>query len=213
MCESATRPVINKDMPSLLQDILSAFLPQFAEGISEFDIISLLKQAPYSLFDEDALRDSLILFQTHFVLFHALYNLRNEWRQQKIGELDIGPTIIKLKPLLASDANIAKSDPLADYYLDWQNFAATTKDDVNDLLDGFWQAMAGAKPTFQFDEQSLQNAANKLNITDFHSLSLAQLKLQYHKMQHNNHPDKGGSVEQSQLISQAYTILRKYLSN
>mmetsp|Transcript_16093 Transcript_16093/g.50599 ORF Transcript_16093/g.50599 Transcript_16093/m.50599 type:complete len:92 (-) Transcript_16093:35-310(-) len=77
---------------ALLQEVLSSFQSQFVEGISEFEIITLLKQPPYSLFDEDALRDSLMLFQTHFVLFHSLYRLRNEWREQKVGELDIAAT-------------------------------------------------------------------------------------------------------------------------
>jgi hypothetical protein len=114
-------PDKHDELQFLLQEILNAFQSQFTAGISEFELITALKQPPYSLFDEDALRDPLTLFQTHFVLFHSLYHLRNEWREQKVGELDIRATQIKLDSILSFDADLQVADPLADYYLDWTN--------------------------------------------------------------------------------------------
>lgn len=200
-------------MPVFLEDILSSFIPQFNAGISEFEIISILKQAPYCLFDEDALREPLMLFQTHFVLFHALYNLRKQWRKQKVGELNIGPTIIKLEAYREFAANLTVADPLADYYLDWQNFAQATQTEVEQLIAGFWQTMAGQQGFYQDNDDDIQNALLTLNISKLEGLSLSKLKLQYHKLQHNNHPDKGGNTQKSQAISHAYAILRKYTVN
>lgn len=206
-------PDNHDELQVLLQDILLSFQSQFIDGISEFEIITLLKQPPYSLFDENALADHLTLFQTHFVLFHSLYHLRNEWRKQKIGELDIGPAQIKLHPILFFDAGLQTSDPLGDYYLDWKNLSAADEAGVNDLLNSFWQKMGGVEVNHQVSQHTLNEAILSLQIDSIEGLSLPQLKHQYRKLQHINHPDKGGSVEGSQRILQAYTTLYKYMSN
>jgi hypothetical protein len=206
-------PDKHDELQFLLQEILNTFQSQFTAGISEFELITLLKQPPYSLFDEDALRDPLTLFQTHFVLFHSLYHLRNEWREQKVGELDIRATQIKLDSILSFDAGLQASDPLADYYLDWTNLSATDQAGVNDLLNSFWQKMAGVDDSHYFSQEAVNEAILTLQITSIEYLSLAQLKQQYRKLQHAKHPDKGGSVEDSQQVLQAYTTLYKYMSN
>ena len=206
-------PNKHAELQVLLQDILSTFKAQFIEGISEFEIITLLKKPPYLLFDDDALRDPLMLFQTHFVLFHSLYHLRNDWRAQSVGELSIGATLIKLQPMLSFDAALQATDPLGDYYLDWSNFSATDEAGVEDLLNRFWQAMAGGEMQYPISQEALSEASSNLQIDSVEGLSLVQLKQQYRKLQHANHPDKGGSVEDSQRVLQAYTTLHKYLSN
>lgn len=206
-------PNKHDELQILLQDILSTFKAQFIEGISEFEIITQLKKPPYSLFDDDALRDPLMLFQTHFVLFHSLYHLRNEWRAQSIGELNIGATLIKLQPILSFDAALQALDPLSDYYLDWNNFSATDEAGVEDLLNHFWHTMAGGEMQYHISQEVLNEACVTLQIDSLEGLSLVQLKQHYRKLQHANHPDKGGCVEESQRVLQDYTTLHKYLSN
>lgn len=205
-------PDKHDELQFLLQQILNTFQSKFTAGISEFELITLLKQPPYSLFDEDALRDPLVLFQTHFVLFHSLYRLRNQWREQKVGELDIRATQIKLDSVLSLDAGLQVADPLADYYLDWTNVSATDQAAVNDLLNSFWQKIAGVNVNHYFSQEVLNDAILTLQITSIEGLSLVQLKQQYRKLQHATHPDKGGSVEGSQRVLQAYTTLYKYVS-
>jgi len=206
-------PNKHDELQVLLQDILGTFKTQFIEGISEFEIISLLKKPPYTLFDDNALRDPLMLFQTHFVLFHSLYHLRNEWRAQNVGELSIGATLIKLQPTLSFDAALQATDPLADYYLDWSNFNATDEAGVEELLNRFWQTMAGGEMQHHVSQEALNEARLCLQIDSLEGVSLIQLKQQYRKLQHLNHPDKGGTVEESQRVLQAYTTLHKYLSS
>lgn len=205
-------PDKHDELQFLLQQILNTFQSKFTAGISEFELITLLKQPPYSLFDEDALRDPLVLFQTHFVLFHSLYRLRNQWREQKVGELNIRATQIKLDFFLSLDAGLQVADPLADYYLDWTNVSATDQAAVNDLLNSFWQKIAGVNVNHYFSQEVLNDAILTLQITSIEGLSLVQLKQQYRKLQHATHPDKGGSVEGSQRVLQAYTTLYKYVS-
>ncbi|MFT5276623.1 MAG: hypothetical protein ACI97K_000210 [Glaciecola sp.] len=200
------------ELQHLLKDILSLMQVQFVEGISEFEIISMLKNPPFLVFDEDALRDSLVLFQTHFIVFHTLYNLRKEWRVKQIGELEISATLIKLNPVCLSTDYPSIADPLADYYLNWQNLTATDQAGVDELLTNFWQKMAVAKVFQKLSETDLNDAFAVLKLDSSEYLSLAMLKQQYRKLQHSCHPDKGGSVEQSQLILEAYTNLYRHLS-
>ena len=121
------------ELQTLLNDTLATFRPAFELSISEYELICALKSPPYSIFDEDALCDSLMMFQTHFVLFHCLYQLRNRWREQKIGELVIGLTTITLNPTLESSINIETEDSLANYYLDWSNLGCSNKNDIEAL--------------------------------------------------------------------------------
>jgi hypothetical protein len=200
------------ELQTLLDDTLATFRPAFELGISEYELICTLKSPPYSIFDEDALCDSLMMFQTHFVLFHCLYQLRNRWREQKIGELVIGLTTITLNPILESSINIETEDSLANYYLDWSNLGCSNKNDIEALLDSFWQKMAGAELNANMSLSELKRVCIVMEIESLADITLLELKQQYRKLQHKNHPDKGGSIIASQSVLQAYSQLHKYIS-
>jgi DnaJ-domain-containing protein 1 len=205
-----------------LHEILQSLLPLFEKGISEYEIITLLKQPPHGIFNASALHDSLVLFQTHFILFHTLYKLRSEWRTNDIGELDIVTTNIKLNPTVHKHKNtLETTDLLAQYYLDWNNLTSTDQAEVDKLLASFWVKMSGSKTTVKQNPKAIQDAINMLELNDYlkscikHDsaieLSIEQLKSQYRKLQHRYHPDKGGSSEKAQLVLQAYEVLCEYL--
>ena len=191
----------------VLKEALSDFQQTFKEGISEYELINQLKKPPYCFFDEDALADPLILFQTHFILFHALYLLRSDWRQAKLGELTISALKIQLSGIQASQKGIAPNDPLADYYLDWHNLLKTNDDDVEKLLTSFWSKMAGIESIEVYSSAQINAAVADLSFDSLDGLNKQALKQQYRKLQHEYHPDKGGTVEQAQRILRAYTIL------
>ena len=195
----------------LLTEILHSFQPAFRDGISEFELISKLKAKPFFLFDEDALREPLVLFQTHFVLFHALYILREEWRQQKVGELTISALKIKLEAFIDQDAALVQTDPLVDYYLDWQNLSKTDEAGVEDLLNQFWQKMGGMKANKEPSLEEINVALEHMQLEAIEGLQLDELKRQYRKLQHMFHPDKGGTAEQAQIILAAYTTLHSVI--
>lgn len=198
------------ELQSLLSDALSLLRPTFIEGLSEFELIRILQSPPYSLFNEEVLREPLNLFQTHFVLFHSLYHLQKKWRRQALGELEIGPIRIVLHTSVQSTANLQAEDSLAEYYLDWTNLFDTDTDDVKALLDSFWQKMAGTQGDF-LTEAELNEACKVLNIRSLDGINTLQLKQAYRKLQHQFHPDKGGSIERSQAILKAYQTLRQYI--
>jgi hypothetical protein len=200
------------ELQTLLDDTLATFRPAFELGISEYELICTLKSPPYSIFDEDALCDSLMMFQTHFVLFHCLYQLRNRWREQKIGELAIGLTTITLNPILESFTNIETEDSLANYYLDWSNLGCSNKNYIEALLDSFWQKMAGSELNANMSLSELKRVCIVMEIESLEDITLLELKQQYRKLQHKNYPDKVGSIKVSQSVLQAYSQLRKYIS-
>jgi DnaJ-class molecular chaperone len=51
-----------------------------------------------------------------------------------------------------------------------------------------------------------------MEIESLADITLLELKQQYRKLQHKNHPDKGGSIRASQSVLQAYSQLHKYIS-
>lgn len=207
----------NAQKVEVLLDILSTKKAEFEEGMTEYALISQLKSPPYQLFNDNALRDPLALFNTHFILFHALYLLRNLWRDALVGELDIHTTRIVLLPLKSSaqsngESNattLGKSDSFADYYLNWQNLTSTGEADVEALLNSFWQRMTGADPVFD-SKESIEQCHTLLNLDESVSITLAILKRHYRKQLATVHPDKGGSHEAAQNVISAYQTLLRY---
>ncbi|MGM0524768.1 MAG: DNA-J related domain-containing protein [Pseudomonadota bacterium] len=191
-------------------EILCAALSELLKGQqqwTEHQLIEQLKQPPYQLFDEQALRDPLSLFRTHFLIFHCLYRLQADWRSNKVAELDIHTLAIKRQPWQPAKAGLQKADPLASYYLDLTQLTDTSKDEVEQLLNDFWQAMGqgGSKtPAMPFDE-----ACQTLQLQP--PLAKQSLKRQYRRLIHKHHPDKGGSLKKMQNVKAAYQVLVQHL--
>lgn len=206
---------IHKELLPLLKQAIAEQQARFIDGISEYELLQILKNEPYQLIKADALSDSLHLFQTHFIVFHVLYQLRNEWLINKTGDLDIQAISIKFRTHLEKEtlgqANISCADPLADYYLDWSNFDKTHAEEIDNLLDSFWQQMAGIEQGAQLSQAQIDNAIHELEITDIEDLDLRKLKQHYRKSQHKYHPDKGGSIQKSQKVIHAFTVLQRYI--
>src|SRR5690606_39655129 len=81
---------------------ISVLLPYRRSSDLEFELIRELSAPPYSLFQPDCLRDSLSMYRVHFLLFHALYLLRDQFHQEQLGSLEISPLRIQLTPYLRS---------------------------------------------------------------------------------------------------------------
>lgn len=180
-------------------------------GCSEYELIKALQQPPYSLFESVKLSDSLSLFQCHFAVFNALYRLKDQWIQDHTGLLDITAMRIVLLPWQAGTEAICEADPLREYYLDWQHFSQTGAADVDEMLDTFWKNMALGNTWGVISEQDKQTACEALGLSPEQPITLAQLKRTYRKRQHQQHPDKGGSVSKAQELVHAYQLLLRTL--
>lgn len=189
-------------------DVLELLLTENPKGYSEHQLLTLLQQAPHDFFAADALRDPLVLFQSHFLLFHCLYLLRGKWHNNQSSDLEISALSIKIQPLPLIQAHKKKSlltaDPLAQYYLDWSHFAATSSDDVEVLLNSFWKKMCSP-----FQQEDISRALKIMELEN--PVSIAQLKVQYRRLAQNHHPDKGGDSDHFKKICQAFHHLKQQL--
>ena len=221
----------------LLVDTLSTQKPLFQRGVSEYELIEILKKAPYHFFDDASLREPLMLFKTHFIVFHALYQLKRRWIEQGEGVLDIHTLNIKLNQESAhsdhnsahSDKNsthgdnykdkesqdkvgaITEADALAEYYLDWGNFEKADRKSVDALLNAFWQRMASGN-AHTFDQEDIADAHALLGLPQDEHVSLSVLKRVYKKALQLVHPDKGGTQQEAQDVIHAYQLLLGYYS-
>lgn len=189
-----------------LQGILQNILLTQKDGLSEYQLFNILKSPPYQLFTAEALRDPLSLFQSHFILFNALYQLQDRWLSNKTGLLQIHCSCIRLNPWQAGQHGLTKQDKLRAYYLDWTNLNGTDQAQVEALLDNFWLGFSGLPNQLNNNQMPQQQALDLLCLTAPYSAQ--QLKQQYRKMLHLHHPDKGGNNEQSQQLQAAYECLK-----
>ncbi|MGM0629969.1 MAG: DNA-J related domain-containing protein [Pseudomonadota bacterium] len=169
---------------------------------TELELIEQLQAQPYEFFDKGALRDPLTLFQTHFLLFHCLYKLRERWREQKKYELFIHTLNIECQPWQKGTSALAENDPLAEYYLDLNQLSSTSGADVESMLDDFWRRMGHSSVTV---DMPVAEAWQLMEVEP--PASYAFIKKQYRKLVHKYHPDKGGSVAKMQKIQKAYRCI------
>ena len=221
----------------LLVDTLSTQKPLFQRGVSEYELIEILKKAPYHFFDDASLREPLMLFKTHFIVFHALYQLKRSWIEQGEGVLDIHTLNIKLNQESAhSDHNsahseknsthgdnykdkesqdkvgaITEADALAEYYLDWGNFEKADRKSVDALLNAFWHRMASGN-AHTFEQEDIADAHALLGLPQDEHVSLSVLKRVYKRALQLVHPDKGGTQQEAQDVIHAYQLLLGYYS-
>lgn len=172
------------------------------EGVAEYQLIQQLKQRHSGHIPNLPLTDKLVLFRTHFLLFNALYRLRERLWQDGSHLLQISPLCIQLLPYQAGSAALSERDGLRDYYLDMDNLRNTDERDVERLLASFWTRMQGGEEKqaalglFELDEQA--------------PLDLARIKHRYRQLVSQHHPDRGGSTERLQSINKAMEILERY---
>ncbi|MFQ2389077.1 DNA-J related domain-containing protein [Aeromonas dhakensis] len=83
------------------------------------------------------------LFRLNFLIMNALYQLQAELHDEGWWLL-ISTLDIRLEPLSPCNAASAltRSEALRSYYLDWQVFWQTDREEVEALLGSFWRAYA-----------------------------------------------------------------------
>lgn len=187
------------DLPEQLYQLLLAA----PAGLGEYQLIQQLKQCHCTHIPHLPLTDKLVLFRTHFLLFNALYLLRDRLRGGRSAHLAIDPLCIRLLPYRAGHAALSEHDPLRDYYLDLDNLRDTDERDVEKLLASFWTRMQGG--------EEKQAALKLFELNDSQQpLDFATIKHRYRQLASQHHPDRGGSTERLQSINKAMEILQRY---
>ncbi|MBB4863842.1 hypothetical protein HNP46_002702 [Pseudomonas nitritireducens] len=190
--------------PSLdLAGQLLQLLQEASEGISEFQLIQQLKARHSTHVPNLPLTDKLVLFRTHFLVFNALYRLRDRLWEENSAHLEIGPLQIRLSPYMSGVQALGEQDALRSYYLDEKNLKETTERDVEKLLESFWTRMQGNEE---------KAAALALFELEDGPVDYALIKLRYRQLVSQHHPDRGGSTTRLQSINKAMEILERYYS-
>jgi hypothetical protein len=185
-----------------LAEQLLALLQAADAGLSEYQLIVQLKQQQSPHLANLADDEQLALFQTHFLIFNALYRLREQLWQQQSAHLQIGPLCCQLLPYQAGSSELAEHDPLRDYYLNLQHLQDTDAQAVEQLLERFWQRLHSG------DEQ--RAALELFELSSPPALDLPRIKQRYRQLVSQHHPDRGGSTTRLQSINQAFEILQRY---
>lgn len=182
-----------------LAELLLQALQAHPTGISEYDLMQWLKNAGHGQYKNVAFSNRLSLFQSHFILFHTLYHLKQQLWEEKIATLEINPLRIILVPLdKPADTALDNQDPLMDYYLDINNLKNTTDRDIAELLANFWRTLG--------DNEKRSAALVELELED--PVSYAQIKQQHRRLVMKHHPDRGGDKEKLQTINAAMDLLK-----
>lgn len=180
---------------------IEAILSKQPQGLSEYELISLLQKDTEHAISEVNLQDSLALFQIHFLLFHCLYVLRDKALEEETSCLQISPLKIILLPYTKSmTEELTENDELRDYYLDLSHLENADTESVDDLLSSFWHRFISAAD--RVDALAVMSLGEGVNFE--------QIKTRYKKLAMDHHPDRGGCARTFASIHQAMDVLRGY---
>ncbi len=182
-----------------LQQQIEQQLRSCPEGMNEHTLIRQLQAQDNNILPHGRLHDPLALFQIHFILFHALYRLRDQLWQHQQGHIEIEPLLIRLWPYRVGQQDLSRNDPLRDYYLDLDNLETTNEQDIDDLLAAFWRRLGSGN--------GRKTALEELGLCD--PVDDATIKQTWRKLVMQHHPDRGGDRTKLQIINAAMDWLRK----
>ena len=193
-------------MIDVLQSEILKILKVHPGGVSEFDLLQELSD-PVADFIGDV-DGNIGLFRQHFVLMHCLYRLQQTLWNANNEVLHISPLKINVEVCegkgkgkgKGKDSLMAEAiDPsLRDYYLDWNHYANISEEEVDGLLENFWQQYV------RFVQQD--EAWGILNLPADSPWKV--IAARYRELAAEHHPDKGGSSETFIKIRGAYESLR-----
>ena len=206
-------PPLPERFESLVWEIFNT-----GQSICEYQLMRDLSEKGFSEFKPDL--DPLILFRAHFLLFHLLYRLQDQWFFENRGWLSIHTLDIHLQDIdfvsnfvkdskHNSQQDLFKDDPVKFYYLDYSEFLNTQEEDVLSLLDDFWQRLAGHSIQSIGQQDRLQ-AQERLGL-EGQTVSMQSVKGQFRALCQLHHPDKGGDPQVFRQICDAKDVLLQSL--
>lgn len=175
------------------------YVEEKPEGFKEYDLLCHLENNGFYQQLPTTGSASLLLFQKHFLLFHVLYSINLELVEHNLGALQISPLLIKRLEYIEAEMQIGEFDGLSEYYLDLKHLEEANEDNVNGLLDKFWEKF------LRNDRRG--DALKVLGLNE--PVSNDEIIKRYRKLASIHHPDKGGDKNKIQEINEAYAVLIK----
>ncbi|MAY15032.1 DNA-J related domain-containing protein [Thalassolituus sp. UBA2009] len=181
-----------------LLELLNLYLAD-GQSHTEYDVLCWLQASEQGVFRADALRDSLTMFRSHFILMHCLYRLQQQWAAEQTALLEISALRICRSPWPdnAHNRGLTEHSPLAQYYLDLSQLN-TAQEEVDDLLRSFWQKMLQPEQ----EDQDIAELELSKPVTG------AEIRLQYRRLAMQHHPDRGGDENRFRTIQAAFQRLK-----
>lgn len=182
---------------------LRELLCEAGDGYTEHSLIKIM--VARGLLPADFSTSPQKLFHAHFVLFNALYRLKDELFARHLG-LAIG--LVDVRVYAISSARGAAVDTpreakLRAFYLDWQHHTEATDASVQELLDDFWRQ-------FQMHGVASEDKARALELLDLDdSADYRQIRQRYRRLAMQVHPDRGGDTAKLQKINWAMSVLQR----
>jgi len=169
-------------------------------GLSEYELFNILAENGNSNFDRSAWQSEHALFCQHFLLFHALYRLRELLHIEQQACLEISALRICLSEWENSEQSLPDvADPLRDFYLDITQLEKISADDVQQMLGNFWLSF--------HNNECRREALIVLGLID--PVNDDDIKQRYRRLAMQHHPDRGGDDSTLQKINAAMSILTR----
>lgn len=170
-------------------------------GVSEYELLGKLIELGYSEFNRQEDGGDLGLFQSHFLLFHALYRFQDHIRESGSGDLHIHCLDIRFKTgVISEKEGVILGDPMRQYYLNLENLYQTGESDVRDMLDRFWKRYTA--------REHVREALEELELDE--SVSFDEIQKRYRAMAFERHPDRGGAREDLVRLNLAKETLDRF---
>jgi len=193
---------------------LLSILKKHHQSFSIHKLVSLLKEDETLKKHLDT-QSHVDLYHTNFMVMNGLFQLQEQLQEEglflQISSMDI--TLLSsglssdLSSGLTSDSDSApeqslqlgQQNKLKDFYLDWSNCEGITSEQVQALLDEFWQRYR--------DQDKYEWALQILDLDN--SVSQEQLQQRYRSLAQQHHPDKGGDSETFMQVREAYLLIKR----
>lgn len=190
----------------LFEDLIE-ILRSFPDGVNEHTLLKTLDDKGTINLEPDTFSDNVKLFRTHFLLYNALYLLRDQLWSTGKGHLEITAIRLHLLPYNPGSPALQEHDPMRDYYLDMDMLEKTTEQDIETALNSFWKRLH-EETVFSgggLRAKALQTLGLREGVTS------KEIKLSYRRLAMRHHPDRGGDAEKLQVINEAMEVLRPLL--
>lgn len=188
--------------PELREALLARLLTRLRERrYTEHELLKALRGEHCPGLPAGPLSDPLVLFRSHWSLFHCLYELRDRLLVQGEALLRVEPLDICLNPYQPGEAGLQPYDPVREVYRDLEPLRSTSRGDVLALIGSF-QARLRAAPRVNW-------ALAALDLSP--PADLDSIRTQYRRLAMRHHPDRGGDAARFAVLREARDLLEQYL--
>lgn len=193
----------------LLKDAIESILHTHVDGLSELELIHALQAEPWQLVGPVDFYLPAALYPVHFLVFHCLYQLRDEFTLTGRVQLFISPLSIQLQPvplkpipLKPQAGPVDQPDQLRRFYLDLDNYQMSTEA-LDALLEDFWRGVQ--RPP----HEAVKTALDELEFSALPD-DYTEVKARFRQLAMQHHPDRGGSNSKLQALNRAISTLKKH---